>query len=93
MDSGRHYETHMHKSFSIGGIDQGEADYMLDQEAGMLCKEQWVRIDPGTLAILFRLVAVMIALSGDVWRRFGRGPESVAAFRGRRDEKTSQIFT
>ena len=54
----------MHKTFSIGGIVQGEVEYTVDQETGMLRAGQLVLISWGALAILFRLAAVMIALSG-----------------------------
>jgi len=48
-DSGRHYKTHMHKTFSVGAIDQDEVEYTVDQKTGMLRKDQLVLINPETL--------------------------------------------
>jgi AraC-like DNA-binding protein len=44
IDSGRHYKPHMHKTFCVGAIDQGEVIY---QVAGKL-----VKLHPGSLALI-----------------------------------------
>ena len=43
-NSGRHYKSHMHKTFSVGAIDQGEVIYQVD---GKMAKLQ-----PGSLALI-----------------------------------------
>lgn len=43
-NSGRHYKPHMHKTFSIGAIDQGEVIYQVE---GKIAKLQ-----PGSLALI-----------------------------------------
>jgi len=48
-NSGRHYKTHMHKTFCIGAIDQGEVEYTVDKETGILTRGQLILINPETL--------------------------------------------
>lgn len=48
-NSGRHYKLHMHKTFCIGAIDEGEVDYVLGAEQGILRKGQLILINPETL--------------------------------------------
>lgn len=43
-NSGRHYKSHMHKTFSVGAIDYGEVIYQVD---GFMAKLQ-----PGSLALI-----------------------------------------
>jgi len=43
-NSGRHYKSHMHKTFSVGAIDQGEVIYQVE---GRMAKLQ-----PGSLALI-----------------------------------------
>ncbi len=43
-NSGRHYKSHMHKTFSVGAIDQGEVIYRVE---GKIAKLQ-----PGSLALI-----------------------------------------
>jgi len=43
-NSGRHYKSHMHKTFSVGAIDQGEVIYQVE---GKMAKLQ-----PGSLALI-----------------------------------------
>lgn len=48
-NSGRHYKLHMHKTFCIGAIDQGEVEYVLGDEVGILRSGQLILINPETL--------------------------------------------
>ena len=43
-NSGRHYKSHMHKTFSVGAVDQGEVIYQVE---GKMAKLQ-----PGSLALI-----------------------------------------
>ncbi|MBU2515512.1 AraC family transcriptional regulator [bacterium] len=43
-DSGRHYKSHIHKTFCIGALDQGEVIYQIDEKKVML--------KPGNLALI-----------------------------------------
>ncbi len=43
-NSGRHYKPHMHQTFSIGAIDQGEVIYQVNGQPALL--------KPGTLALI-----------------------------------------
>jgi AraC-like DNA-binding protein len=43
-NSGRHYKSHMHKTFSVGAIDQGEVIYQIEGKM--------VKLQPGSLALI-----------------------------------------
>lgn len=43
-DSGRHYKPHMHKTFNVGAVDQGEVIYGIDG--------RMVNLQPGSLALI-----------------------------------------
>ena len=43
-NSGRHYKSHMHKTFSIGAIDQGEVIYQVEGKSA--------KLKPGSLALI-----------------------------------------
>jgi len=43
-NSGRHYKSHMHKTFSVGAIDQGEVIYQVEG--------QMAKLQPGSLALI-----------------------------------------
>lgn len=43
-NSGRHFKPHMHKTFSVGAIDNGEVIYEVDR--------QTARLQPGSLALI-----------------------------------------
>ena len=43
-NSGRHYKSHMHKTFSVGAIDQGEVIYQVE--------EKKAKLKPGSLALI-----------------------------------------
>ncbi len=43
-NSSRHYKSHMHKTFSIGAIDQGEVIYQIEGKM--------VKLQPGSLALI-----------------------------------------
>lgn len=43
-NSGRHYKSHMHKTFCVGAVDRGEVIYQVE---GKL-----VKLQPGTLALI-----------------------------------------
>jgi AraC-like DNA-binding protein len=45
-NSGRHYRIHMHTTFCIGAIDEGEVEYTVDDETGMLKHGQLILINP-----------------------------------------------
>ncbi|MBF0377678.1 MAG: AraC family transcriptional regulator [Desulfamplus sp.] len=44
INSGRHYKHHIHKSFSVGGIDQGEVIYQVEGKT--------IKLLPGSLALM-----------------------------------------
>ncbi len=48
-NSGRHYKTHMHKTFSVGGIDQGEVIYQVEGNTAKLIPGSLALINPETL--------------------------------------------
>ncbi|MEJ2040407.1 MAG: AraC family transcriptional regulator, partial [Desulfosarcinaceae bacterium] len=43
-NSGRHYKSHLHKTFSVGAIDQGEVIYQVEGRIG--------KLQPGSLALI-----------------------------------------
>ncbi len=43
-NSGRHYKSHMHKTFSVGAIDQGEVIYQVEGKTA--------KLQPGSLALI-----------------------------------------
>ena len=43
-NSGRHFKSHMHKTFSVGAIDQGEVIYQVNGKE--------VKLLPGSLALI-----------------------------------------
>ncbi len=43
-DSGRHYKSHMHKTFSVGAVDQGEVIYQIEGKV--------TKIQPGSLVLI-----------------------------------------
>ena len=43
-NSGRHYKSHIHKTFSVGAIDQGEVIYQVEG--------QMAKLQPGSLALI-----------------------------------------
>ena len=43
-NSSRHYKSHMHKTFSVGAIDQGEVIYQIEGKM--------VKLQPGSLALI-----------------------------------------
>lgn len=48
-NSDRHYKPHMHKTFSVGAIDQGEVIYLVDGRVTMLQPKSLALINPETL--------------------------------------------
>ena len=48
-NSGRHYKSHMHETFSIGAIDQGEVIYQIEGEIAKLKPGSLALINPETL--------------------------------------------
>lgn len=48
-NSGRHYKSHMHKTFSVGAIDQGEVIYQVEGKMGKLQPGSLVLINPEIL--------------------------------------------
>ena len=48
-NSGRHYRPHIHHAFCIGAIDEGEVEYAVGTETGMLRNGQLVLINPEVL--------------------------------------------
>lgn len=48
-DSGRHYKPHIHKTFSVGAIDQGEAIFQVEGELAKLTPGSLALINPETL--------------------------------------------
>ena len=48
-DSGRSYKLHMHETLSIGAIDQGEVEYVVRNETGILGEGELIVIDPEAL--------------------------------------------
>ena len=48
-NSGRHYRPHIHQAFCIGAIDEGEVEYTVGAETGMLRSGQLVLINPEVL--------------------------------------------
>ena len=49
INSGRHYKSHMHKTFSIGAIDRGEVIYQVEEKVGKLQPGSLVLINPDIL--------------------------------------------
>jgi AraC-like DNA-binding protein len=49
QNSGRHYKAHMHSTFSIGAIDNGEVLYNVSGEEALLEKYSLAIINPDTL--------------------------------------------
>ncbi len=48
-NSGRHYKSHMHKTFSIGAIDQGEVIYQVEGKPAKLQSGSLALINPEIL--------------------------------------------
>ena len=48
-NSGRHYKPHMHKTFCVGAIDQGEVIYQVEGKLLKLQPGNLARINPETL--------------------------------------------
>lgn len=48
-NSGRHYKSHMHKTFSVGAIDQGEVIYQVEGRTAKLRQGSLALINPETL--------------------------------------------
>ena len=48
-NSGRHYKSHIHKTFSIGAIDKGEVIYQVDGKTAILRPGSLALINPETL--------------------------------------------
>lgn len=48
-NSGKHYKPHMHRTFSIGAIDDGEVEYSVDSYFARLKKGSLAIINPDTL--------------------------------------------
>lgn len=49
INSGRHYKSHMHKTFSVGAIDQGEVIYQVEGKVAKLLPGSLALINPETL--------------------------------------------
>ncbi len=49
VNSGRHYKPHMHKTFSVGAIDQGEVIYQVEGRMAELLPGSLALINPETL--------------------------------------------
>jgi AraC-like DNA-binding protein len=48
-NSGRHYKSHMHKTFSVGAIDRGEVIYQVEGKTAKLTPGSLALINPETL--------------------------------------------
>ena len=48
-NSGRHYKPHMHKTFCVGAIDQGEVIYQVEGKLAKLQQGSLALINPETL--------------------------------------------
>ena len=48
-NSGRHYKLHLHRTLSIGAVDQGEVEYRINDETGILRSGEIILINPETL--------------------------------------------
>jgi AraC-like DNA-binding protein len=81
-NSGRHYKPHMHKSFCVGAIDQGEVICQVEEKAVILQPGSLALINPETLhtcnptqlgkrsySMLFLDVAWCLQLQQSLWQR------------------------
>ena len=80
-NSGRHYKSHMHKTFCVGAIDQGEAVYQINGRTTKLRPGNLALINPETLhscnptkhskrsyTMLFLDVAWCLQLQQSLWQ-------------------------